>query len=154
MKPILSTSALKTFVAACAVSATAFTPLAASSASADGWRRDGNFNCGPRGCYNYHPPRHHRDNDGSAAAAAILGLAGVAIIAGALSQPAPPPVRYVQPRTYPPTPYAPRVITYESTLEPWSPAWYKWCDERYRTFNPRTGTYHGYDGLDHFCVPR
>ncbi len=50
----------------------------------------------------------------------------------------------------------PNVITYEDTvsLEPWSPGWRAYCEDRYRSFNPQTGTYRGYDGLDHFCVPR
>lgn len=33
-----------------------------------------------------------------------------------------------------------------------SPAWFEWCESRYRSFNPRTGTYRGYDGRDHYCV--
>ena len=50
----------------------------------------------------------------------------------------------------------PNVITYRDTvsLEPWTPGWREWCDNRYRSFNPQTGTYRGYDGLDHFCVPK
>lgn len=37
-------------------------------------------------------------------------------------------------------------------IQPWTNAWYRWCAERYRSFNPRTGTYRGSDGFDHFCV--
>lgn len=37
-------------------------------------------------------------------------------------------------------------------LEPWSAEWKAYCSERYRTFDPRKGTYHGVDGRDHFCV--
>lgn len=33
-----------------------------------------------------------------------------------------------------------------------SPAWFDWCESRYRSFNPRTGTYRGFDGQDHYCV--
>ena len=50
----------------------------------------------------------------------------------------------------------PRVIRYEDevavTYEPWTPEWEDWCRDTYRSFNPRTGTFRGYDGLDHFCV--
>jgi hypothetical protein len=50
----------------------------------------------------------------------------------------------------------PRVIRYEdsvqATYEPWSAQWSSWCRSNYRSFNPSTGTYRGYDGLDHFCV--
>jgi len=50
----------------------------------------------------------------------------------------------------------PNVITYNDdySLEPWTPGWQAWCENRYRSFNARTGTYRGYDGLDHFCVPK
>lgn len=52
----------------------------------------------------------------------------------------------------------PNVIRYEDTVgasyEPWTPAWANWCDNKYRSFNARTGTFRGYDGLDHFCVVR
>lgn len=34
----------------------------------------------------------------------------------------------------------------------WSPGWYEYCQNRYRSFNSRTGYYRGYDGQDHFCV--
>ncbi|QKV20471.1 BA14K family protein [Oricola thermophila] len=149
-------------------------PLAASPAAADGWkrhdgarnfhrgsdcfRRDGRRFCTGRVAPAPGPRHSHVDrhlDGGEAAAAAILGLAGVAIIAGALSS-ANRPVREYRtaPNAYPPAPSGPRVITYESRLQPWSPEWYRWCDARYRSFNPQTGTYRGYDGLDHFCVPK
>nr|WP_321444079.1 BA14K family protein [uncultured Cohaesibacter sp.] len=34
---------------------------------------------------------------------------------------------------------------------PWSAAWYDNCSARYRSFNPHTGYYIGYDGRRHFC---
>jgi len=42
-----------------------------------------------------------------------------------------------------------------------SEAWYNYCDGRpgigrggqFKSFNPQTGTYRGYDGQDHFCLP-
>ena len=50
----------------------------------------------------------------------------------------------------------PNIITFDehASLEPWTPGWREWCENRYRSFNPPTGTYRGYDGLDHFCVPK
>lgn len=175
MKQFFASSALKSFIAACAVSATALTPMASAPAAADGYNhgksfhdgenrhegscfiRDGRRYCGngyrPHNSYVYR--KHHRD-DGDAAAAAIIGLAGAAILFGALSNANPPVREYrVAPNPYPPAPArGPNVITYESRLQPWSPGWYRWCDARYRSFNPQTGTFRGYDGLDHFCVPR
>lgn len=63
------------------------------------------------------------------------------------------------PDYYPPAPrrHADRNDTGEDvdtagSYEPWSRAWKSWCSQRYRTFNATTGTYHGVDGRDHFCV--
>lgn len=59
----------------------------------------------------------------------------------------------------------PKVVTYDDTVgsgdggfgasyEPWTQAWYDYCSDKYRSFDPQTGTYKGYDGLRHFCVVR
>ncbi len=50
----------------------------------------------------------------------------------------------------------PQVITYEETasLEPWSTGWFDYCTSRYRSFNRQSGTFLGYDGKRHFCVPK
>lgn len=169
MKQIFNTRSLKTFVAAIAVAGTAMTPISAAPAAADGWGHGETIRHGRdfRGDYpkhykkrrgSHHRPRveRHYNDDGSAAAAIILGITGAAIIAGALSNSNPSTVyeTYPAPNAYPPAPSGgPKVITYGSTLEPWTRGWYEWCDDRYRSFNPETGTYRGYDGRDHFCVP-
>ncbi|MBL1404928.1 MAG: BA14K family protein [Rhizobiales bacterium] len=54
---------------------------------------------------------------------------------------------------------APKVITYADTVasvtyEPWTQQWQNYCSNRYRSFNPNTGTFRGYDGLNHFCVAK
>lgn len=53
---------------------------------------------------------------------------------------------------------APRVIRYNeprvAALEPWSPGWYDYCRSKFRSFNSKSGTYLGYDGKRHFCVPK
>ncbi|MEI9413208.1 BA14K family protein [Mesorhizobium salmacidum] len=36
--------------------------------------------------------------------------------------------------------------------EPWTHEWYVYCSYRYRSFNPRTGTFTGYDGEQYFCI--
>ena len=50
----------------------------------------------------------------------------------------------------------PEVITFRdnASLEPWTPGWREWCSNRYRSFNAQTGTFRGFDGFDHFCVPK
>lgn len=60
-------------------------------------------------------------------------------------------------------PSEPRVVTYDDTVgnggaiasaEPWSADWYEYCRDRFRSFDPQTGTYMGFDGKRHFCVVR
>ncbi|PWV97627.1 BA14K-like protein [Hoeflea marina] len=86
------------------------------------------------GHYGRHYGRHYRHNDNSGVALGILGgLAAGAIIGGAINNNS-------------------RGVQYSGSIEPWTPAWYRYCDNRYRSFNDRTGTYRGYDGRDHFCV--
>ena len=109
--------------------------------------------------------RHHRYNDnGDLVAAGVLGLAVGAIAAGiATSEPRyydgpayydGPVYREPRPRPHPNRVYLadPEVVYIDDYgLEPWSPEWYRYCEDRYRSFNPRTGTFTGYDGLKHFC---
>jgi hypothetical protein len=164
-------TAFKSIVAALAVSATAFAAPAYAQRGNNGNGNESGWNPaqGSRIIIrknNHHWPKHHfkrrhkphvvyryRDND-AAAAAALLGIAGAAIIGSAIAN---QPMReiYVQPQphAYPPQPTGPNVITYESSLEPWTTGWYRWCDANYRSFDPRKGTFRGYDGKDHFCVP-
>ena len=95
----------------------------------------------------------HRDRHrGKALVAGMFGLAAGAMIAGALSQPRyryyePGPV-YVAPP--PPPGYGPAPVYYERP-QPWTPAWYAYCSDRYRSFDPSTGYFLGYDGRYHFC---
>lgn len=35
--------------------------------------------------------------------------------------------------------------------KPWTAKWYRYCANRYRSFNARTGYFRGYDGRRHFC---
>ncbi len=71
-------------------------------------------------------------NDGAAVAAGVIGgLALGAAIAGAAS--APPPPVYAQPGYGAPG------------------DWIAYCSQKYRSFDPASGTYLGYDGLRHPC---
>lgn len=78
---------------------------------------------------------------GAAAAAGVIGLAAGAIIAGAAAQPrvyyAPAPRRHVVPA---------------GRYQPWTPAWYRYCHRRYRSFNPNTGYFLAYSGQYRFCM--
>ena len=144
---------LKSAVLGLAVTATTLSALPAAQAG-DGWRR------------------HHRYDSGDVAAAGVLGLAVGALAGAAAAAPGPDyyydgpvyadpayrepiyreyrePVRvYREVRPRPARVYEP---VYAGSLEPWSPEWYDYCESRYRSFNPRTGTFTGYDGERYFC---
>jgi BA14K-like protein len=49
--------------------------------------------------------------------------------------------------------FAPRVVYAPAAYGPpvWSPAWYTYCAQRYRSFNPHTGYFIGPDGQPYFC---
>ena len=64
----------------------------------------------------------------------------------------PAPV-YVQPRpvyVHPRPTYIQPSYVYANP-SPWTPGWYAYCEDRYRSFNPGTGYFLGYDGDYHFC---
>ncbi len=80
-------------------------------------------------------------SSGNTVAAGLIGFGVGAIVGSALT----PREVYVAP---PPPPPVYRV-GYSPT--PWSPDWYSYCYSRYRSFNPNTGTFIGYDGYERFC---
>ena len=91
-----------------------------------------------------HRHRHH----GDALAAGIFGFAAGAILSSAFApryyyQPA--PVYAAPPVIYGPTP------AYYAAPEPWTSDWYAYCSSRYRSFDPQSGYFLGYDGVYHFC---
>ena len=169
---------IRTSIGALAIAATALTALP-TTAQAGGRHGDSAgsraYVCGPNVlCSNpphiqrrgWHAKRYkhgkkvYRQRDNGDAAALILGLTGLAIIGGAIASQNSTLPHTADPNHrrghdhYRPAPNAPGVITYESSLEPWSPGWYRWCEANYRSFDPERGTYRGYDGRDHFCVPK
>jgi hypothetical protein len=100
--------------------------------------------------------RHH---GGGAAAAAIIGLGAAAIIAGSHRRNSYynygyAPRYYAPRRSYyyapPPVVYAPAPV-YAYGPAPWTPAWYNYCSSRYRSFDPRSGTFQPYNGPRRFC---
>ncbi len=151
---------LKTAVLGLAVAATTVATLPA--AQAGDWRR--------------HDGWRHHNRGGEAIAAGVLGLAVGALVAGAANsrpdyyvddygvarsygrpvyaEPVYGEPVYREPRVRP-SPvrryYEPQVVYANRSIEPWSPAWYRYCESRYRSFNARTGTFVGYDGVARFC---
>lgn len=114
----------------------------------------------------------HRRDRHRIIGAGIVGLAAGALLGGALAAPryAPPPAYYA-PRGYPyyqPYYAAPPVVRYVAPpvvhyapapvgmpwaggYPPFSDGWLAYCSRRYRSFDPRTGTFLGYDGNRHYC---
>ncbi len=122
----------KTAILSVAVAATTLATLPAANAGDRYWRNHGRH---------YH---HYHSDSGDLAAAGILGLAAGALVVGLASQPEPV---YRRPARVYVDDYA-----YAGGLEPWSSEWYDYCSDRYRSFSPRSGTFIGYDGEEHFCV--
>ncbi|EYS92589.1 hypothetical protein X471_00079 [Bartonella bacilliformis str. Heidi Mejia] len=96
---------------------------------------------------------HNNNNTGDTLAAGALGLAAGAILGNILQKPAQPQIIYqpvpqsqviyqVQPTTIHHRPIVPQ----EQISQ-----WLAYCSKTYRSFNPRTGTFRGHDGLDYFC---
>ncbi|RCS25900.1 BA14K family protein [Phyllobacterium salinisoli] len=156
---------VKAAVLAAASVAAVVAPLSMTTASAGDWGNRGGGGWGhhrggwgPGPAWGGRPYYRHRNRSGDAWAAGAIGLAAGALIGSAMSQPQyapPPPIIYDQPPVYggyyaP----APRRVIYQRSVgfQPWSNGWYNYCSNRYRSFNPRTGTYRGYDGADHFCT--
>lgn len=76
---------------------------------------------------------------GGLGAAAAVGLATGAVIGAAAAQ---PERVYVAPDSdVPPA----------AGYAPFSPGYMEHCSSKYRSFDPQTGTYLGYDGYRHYC---
>lgn len=130
------------------------------------------------GGWGYRYDRDNRTRD--ILGAGVIGLGVGALLGSALSQPRvvyDPPVDYYDPppvydrpaprlyyrsaprayyggpivyRRVPPPIYAPPVRS-ASGYPMWSAGWYSYCEARYRSFDPRSGTFLGYDGRRRYC---
>ncbi len=95
--------------------------------------------------------RHH----GGAVAAAIIGLGAIAIIANSRRH------RHrssyysygYRPYYFAPPPYVTyaRSPVYSYAPAPFSRAWYRYCARKYRSFDPRSGTFQPYRGPRRLC---
>ena len=88
-------------------------------------------------------PALARAGHGDSWGAGLVGFGIGAIIGSALA----PREVYVVPPPPPPAYYGP--VSYGPP--PWTPDWYAYCASRYRSFDPGTGYFMGYDGFPHFC---
>ena len=138
---------LKSAVLSVAVAATTLAAVADASAG-DRWRR------------NYYNNHYRGNSTGDVVAAGVLGLEAGAIIGGLAARPAYREPVYVDRYRQAPAYYGngyngngyynqPRYV--RGGLEPWSREWFRYCESRYRSFDPGSGTFVGYDGREHFC---
>ncbi|MBB5073214.1 hypothetical protein HNQ69_000318 [Bartonella callosciuri] len=110
-----------------------------------------------------HIHEHHvnHNNSGDTLAAGIIGLAAGAVLGNVLKQPEQPQTIYwavPQNRVvYQQVPQnqviyeVPSTTTSQPLQQAWTRNWLQYCKKKYRSFNPKTGTFQGYDGLAHFC---
>jgi hypothetical protein len=131
-------------VAAALVGVTALTlAVPAEAGRGHGYGRGGYGGGGGRYVQNNYYYRRGGDG-GNSLAAGLLGFGVGAIVGSALTPrevyvtPPPPPA----PTYYAPASYGPPA---------WTPDWYTYCYSRYRSFNPNSGTFIGYDGYERFC---
>ena len=47
--------------------------------------------------------------------------------------------------------YRQRPVVVRTRPQPWTSAWYSYCSNRYRSFNPNTGYFLAYSGQYRFC---
>jgi hypothetical protein len=90
--------------------------------------------------------RHGGWHGGGALAAGAAGLAAGAILGGALAQPR----YYDYGQAYAVAP-APVYVDPPSTGTVYGPGDVSYCMQRFRSYDPASGTYLGYDGLRHPC---
>lgn len=71
--------------------------------------------------------------------AGAIGFTAGAILGSAITQAHQPRVVYHQP------------VVVHARPAAWTPAWYSYCSNRYRSFNPHTGYFTAYSGAQVFC---
>ncbi len=95
----------------------------------------------------YYGHRYSRDYDrrsGAGVAAGVIGgLAAGALIGGAIAAQQAPAYGYGQVYSGP--------VTAGSVGARGNADWIAYCSQNYRSFDPATGTYLGYDGKRHMC---
>jgi hypothetical protein len=77
---------------------------------------------------------------------------GAAVVGGALGSVLGnwlnPPAVVVVPQVQMPVVVMPQAAP---TLQPWTPDWYTYCAQKFKSFDPHTGEFVGFDGKPYFC---
>ncbi|WP_438721817.1 BA14K family protein [Bartonella rochalimae] len=91
------------------------------------------------------------NNVGGVVAAGLLALTAGIIIKNALKEPEQPQVVYQTPPQNQANYQVISTVTHQPSQQLNTTSWYQYCKKTYRSFNPKTGTFRGHDGLDHVC---
>ncbi len=92
--------------------------------------------------------------------AGAVGFVAGTIVGSALTQAHQPRVIYhhqrpgvvhVRPTYQQRVVYRQRPVVVHTRPQPWTAAWYSYCSNRYRSFNPNTGYFLAYSGQYRFC---
>ena len=94
--------------------------------------------------------RRHNGFGGAAIGAGVAGLAAGALIGGAIANQQ-PGYGYGYNYGYAPPPPAPAYVEEDVQPIPADGGSVSYCEQRYRSYDPASGTYAGYDGLRHPC---
>ncbi|EJF88369.1 hypothetical protein ME1_00688 [Bartonella vinsonii subsp. arupensis OK-94-513] len=100
-------------------------------------------------------------NSGEALVVGVLGLAAAAVLGKMLTKSEQPKIIYQTPPQnkiiYQNSPQKQVIYNVQPSVQnlPLDQAskakWLEYCTKKYRSFNPKTGTFRGHDGLDHPC---
>ncbi|WP_375616079.1 MULTISPECIES: BA14K family protein [unclassified Bartonella] len=103
----------------------------------------------------------HIDNSGDALAMGVLGLATGTILGTVFKKPEQPQIVYQtapqQMVVYQQIPQeqiiyeVQQTATYQPLQQSWESDWLQYCKKKYRSFNPKTGTFRDRNGVEHLC---
>jgi hypothetical protein len=151
----LGTKMTKKFITTAFAIATFLVPLTAAAQAPNGPPPGRGPHNRPPQQHVQQPKKHRSNNDALIIGGAVGFVAG--ILAGSANgqQPAPPPPHGHRPPPPPPAyGHRPPPPHGRDNFAPWTPRWHQWCSQRYRSFDPRSGTFIGRDGREYFCEVR
>ncbi|WP_208439440.1 BA14K family protein [Bartonella grahamii] len=93
----------------------------------------------------------HSNIQGNALALGILALAAGAVLSKVLKKPEQPQIVYQDAPQNQVIYQVQQTMEYEPLQQSSESDWLQYCKKKYRSFNPKTGTFRGSDGLNHVC---
>ncbi|MGF7157419.1 BA14K family protein [Bartonella heixiaziensis] len=93
----------------------------------------------------------HSNIQGNALALGILALAAGAVLSKVFKKPEQPQIVYQDAPQNQVIYQVQQTVEYEPVQQSSESDWLQYCKKKYRSFNPKTGTFRGSDGLNHVC---